>query len=302
MVYHEIKTRSGKKYNYLVKTIRDGKRWKKLRKYIGKGNLSKIKIMNEIEKFKNEIQKHDYLTEKQTEVIENIKMAFDSYLKRGGKSGLENFKEWFFTELTYNSNAIEGTSLSLRETSLIINEGIMPKNVSLREVNEAKNHKEALEFLLKYDGEVNENFILKIHSTILKNIDNNNAGKYRKVPVFIVGSDVKFPNHSEVPRLIKELIKWYKLNKKSMHPFELASLFSMKFVSIHPFIDGNGRCSRLLMNYILKKNSYPEINIYVKDRNNYLKAVRKANDENYSMIVDFLFLTLKKNYKFLREV
>ena len=302
MVYHEIKTRSGKKYNYLVKTIRDGKRWKKLRKYIGKGNLSKIKIMNEIEKFKNEIQKHDYLTEKQTEVIENIKMAFDSYLKRGGKSGLENFKEWFFTELTYNSNAIEGTSLSLRETSLIINEGIMPKNVSLREVNEAKNHKEALEFLLKYDGEVNENFILKIHSTILKNIDNNNAGKYRKVPVFIVGSDVKFPNHSEVPRLIKELIKWYKLNKKSMHPFELASLSSMKFVSIHPFIDGNGRCSRLLMNYILKKNSYPEINIYVKDRNNYLKAVRKANDENYSMIVDFLFLTLKKNYKFLREV
>ena len=87
-----------------------------------------------------------------------------------------------------------------------------------------------------------------------------------------------------------------------MHPFELAGVFSMKFVSIHPFIDGNGRCSRLLMNYILKKNNYPEINVYVKDRVNYLRAVRKANDENYAMIIDFLYMTLKKNYKFLEEV
>jgi len=301
MVYHEIQRKGKRKYNYLVKTIRHGKGWKKTRKYIGEGNLSKIKIRKEIEKFQKEVQKSIHLTQEQMQEIENIKTRFDAYLKKGGKSGLENFKEWFFTELTYNSNAIEGTSLSLRETSLIINEGIVPKNVSLREVNEAKNHKEALEFLLEYEGEVNENFILKIHSIILKNIDDNNAGKYRKVPVFIVGSNVKFPPHSEVPKLIRELVKWYKLNKKSMHTFELASLFSVKFVSIHPFIDGNGRCSRLLMNYILKKNNYPEINIYVKDRNNYLKSVRKANDEDYAMIVDFLFRILKKNYKFLGQ-
>ncbi len=302
MVYHEIQRKGKKKYNYLVKTIRHGKRWKKTRKYIGEGNLSRNKVMEEIEKFQLEIQKPIYLTEDQIETIENMKIRFDDYLKKGGKSGLENFKEWFFTELTYNSNAIEGTSLSLRETSLIINEGFVPKNVSLREISEAKNHKEALEFLLKYDGEVNENFILKLHLIILKNIDDNNAGKYRNVPVFIVGSNVKFSHYSKVPQLIKALVKWYKSSKKAMHPFELAALFSMKFVSIHPFIDGNGRCSRLLMNYILKKNKYPEINIYVKDRNNYLKSVRKANDENYSIIVDFLFRTFKKNYKFLIEV
>ncbi len=301
MVYHEVKLRSWKKYNYLVKTVRHGKRWKKIRKYIGEGNLSKNKIKKEIEKFQNVIQKPIYLTEVQAEEIENIKIIFDAYLRKGGKSGLENFKEWFFTELTYNSNAIEGTSLSLRETSLIINEGIVPKNVSLHEVNEAKNHKEALEFLLDYTGEVNEKFILKLHSMILRNIDDKNAGKYREVPVFIVGSDVKFPHHSKVPQLIKGLVKWYKSNKRTMHPFELAALFSMKFVSIHPFIDGNGRCSRLFMNYILKKNNYPEINIYVKYRNNYLKAVRKSNDEDYAMIVDFLFRTIKKNYEFLRE-
>ena len=299
MVYHEIKIRGGKRYNYLVKTIRYGEKWRKIRKYIGEGDISAGKISEEMKKFQKEVQKPKYLTKEQIEVIENIEIMFNAYLKKGGKSGLENFKEWFFTELTYNSNAIEGTSLSLRETSLIINEGIVPKNVSLREVNEAKNHKEVLEFLLKYNGEINERFILKLHSIILKNIDNNNAGKYRKVPVLIVGSDVKFPHHSKVPQLIKTLVKWYKSNKKTTHPFELAALFSMKFVSIHPFIDGNGRCSRLLMNYILKKNNYPEINIYVKDRNNYLKAVRKANNEDYAMIVDFIFRTLKKNYKFL---
>lgn len=301
MVYHEVQKRGEKRYNYLVKTIRHGKKWEKIRKYIGEGKMPTDKIKEEIKKFRSEVQKTSYLTEEQIEAIENIKTGFDDYLKKGGKSGLENFKEWFFTELTYNSNAIEGTSLSLRETSMIINEGILPKNASLREVNEAKNHKEALDFLLEYNGEVNEGFILKLHSIILKNIDDNNAGKYRNVPVFIVGSDVKFPHYSKISQLIKDLIKWYKSNKKSMHPFELAALFSVKFVSVHPFIDGNGRCSRLLMNYILKKNNYPEINIYVKDRNNYLKAVRNANDEDYGMLVEFLFRTLKKNYNFLKE-
>lgn len=299
MVYHEIKIRGGKRYNYLVKTIRHGKKWKKLRKYIGEGDIPESEIKEEAKRFQSEMRKPVYLTDEQAEYVENIKIAFDKYLKKGGASGTENFKEWFFTELTYNSNAIEGTSLGLKETFLIINEGIVPKNASLKEVNEAKNHKEALEFLLKYNGEINEKLILRLHSMILKNIDGSNAGKYRKTPVFIVGSDVKFPHHSKVPHLIRNLIKWYKSRKKAMHPFELAMLFSVKFVSIHPFTDGNGRCSRLLMNYILKKNRHPQINIYVKDRNNYLKAVRKANDGDYAMIVDFIFRTLKKNYKFL---
>ena len=301
MVYHEIKAKGGKRYNYLVRNIRHGKGWKKARKYIGEGIISHVRLGEEKEKFQNETQKHAYLTGEQIKVIGNIKNRFDAYLKEGGKSGLENFKEWFFTELTYNSNAIEGTSLGLRETSLIINEGIVPKNATLREVDEARNHKDALEFLLRYNGEVNESLILKLHSIILKNIDENNAGKYRRVPVFIVGSDVKFPHHSRILKLIRDLIKWHKINKKTMHPLELAALFSMKFVSIHPFVDGNGRCSRLLMNYILKRNSYPEINIYVKDRNNYLKSVRMANDEDYAMIIDFLFKTIMKNYKFLKE-
>ncbi|MBI4174736.1 MAG: Fic family protein [Candidatus Aenigmarchaeota archaeon] len=302
MVYHEVQKKGRKSYNYLVKSIRRGNKWEKKRKYIGAGKFSGDKIREEKEKFENELREASYLADMQKEAIENIKLRFESYLKKGGKSGVENFREWFFTDLTYNSNSIEGNSLSKRDTSLIINEGIVPRGASLREVNEAKNHKDALDFLLGYQGEVNEELMLKLHSIILKNIDDASAGKYRKVPVFVMGSDIRFPHHSKVPHLARNLIKWHKSNKKSMHPFELATLFSAKFVSIHPFTDGNGRCSRLLMNYTLKKSGYPEINIYVKDRNNYLKAVRKANDEDYAMLVDFLFRTLKKNYKFLAEM
>lgn len=300
MTYVETKVRNRKRYTYLVKTIRNGKKWKKIRKYIGEG-LSKDNIRKQKEIFKKTIAKPWFLNENRLNEIEKIRQKFDEYKKKAGKSGLERFNEWFFTELTYNSNAIEGTSLSLRDTSLIINENIVPKSANLREVTEAKNHKEALDFLLSYKGDVNEKFILKLHSIILKNIDDENAGNYRKVDVFISGEDVKFPPPQEVPKKMKELIKWYKKNKSRMNIFEIAALLSMKFVSIHPFTDGNGRISRFLMNYTLRKNGYPEVNIYVKDRANYIKAVRKANDEDYRMIVDFLFRILIKNYKFLEK-
>jgi fido (protein-threonine AMPylation protein) len=300
MTYIETKERNGKKYVYLVKTMRSGGKWKKIRKYIGEDS-SKEDIEKAREHFDKDSLRTDFLSSTQINEIDTIRKKFGEYKKKAGKSGLERFNEWFFTELTYNSNAIEGTSLSLRDTSMIINENVVPKNASLREVNEAKNHKEALDFLLSYDGDVNESLILKLHSIILKNMDNENAGRYRKVVVFIRGEDVKFPSHEKVPEEIKKLIKWYKANKSCMNPFELAILFSMKFVTIHPFIDGNGRVSRLLMNYILRKNRYPEINIYVKDRANYIRAVRKANDGSYEMIVDFALRTMKNNYKFLGE-
>ena len=301
MVYHEIKFRGKRRYNYLVHNVRHHNKWKKIRKYTGEGDISRKELSEQIEVFKRSLKKAKYLSMEQIAEVERIRNIFDSYLKKAGSAGVEKFNEWFFTELTYNSNAIEGTSLNLRETSLIINEDIVPRNASLREVNEARNHKEALQFLLHYKGDVNEGLILKVHSIILKSIDNKNAGAYRNIPLFIVGENVRFPPYKSVPELMRRLILWYKQNKNIIHPFELATIFSMRLVSIHPFVDGNGRVSRLLMNYILKKNGYPEINIYVKHRNNYLKAVRMANDESYTLIIDFLFRTLKKNYSFLEE-
>jgi len=187
--------------------------------------------------------------------------------------------------------------MSLQETSLVLNEGISPEGKTLREIYEAKNHAKALEFIKNYKGEVNELFILKIHSIVLKDISERFAGRYRENPIMVAGSDFRFPSPEKIPQLIRNLLYWYDKNKRKMHALELAAIFSMKFVSIHPFVDGNGRVSRLLMNFILQKKKYPWINIYNKQRQKYLNAVRESNDEHYEIILNFLIEILKENMK-----
>lgn len=298
MVYHEIREINGCKQNYLVFIKRENSKIVKKSKFIGSGNISKDKIKKLKKEFELEIfcnMASENISKEQILEIETLKRVYNKKIKLLSKEEFELFENTFFTELTYDSNAIEGSSLSLEDTNLILNEGIVPKGKTLREINEAKNHREAIKFIESYKGDLTELFILKLHSIILKDISERFAGRYRENPVRIFGSDVKFPDLEKVPQLVKNLTYWYKLNKSRMHPFELAVLFSMKLVSIHPFVDGNGRISRLIMNFLLKKKSYPWINIYMKQRAEYLKAVRNANDEKYKQIVDFCIKSLKEN-------
>lgn len=298
MVYHEIRIVNGEKKNYLIHNERENKKWIKKGKFIGRGEISKAKVDQMKKDFELEIisnKEYDYLKREQVEETEYLRRAYFEKVKRMHKEEFEQFESSFSTELTYNSNAIEGSSLSLQETSLLINENISPAGKTIREVYEAKNHAEALNLIKQYKGQITEELVLKLHSIILKNISEHFAGRYRENQVRIFGSDARFPDSAIVPQLMKNLIYWYNKNKKKLHPFELATIFSMKFVSIHPFIDGNGRISRLLMNFILIKNKYPKINVYNKQRAEYLKAVRKANEEDFSLIIDFLIRTLREN-------
>ncbi len=298
MVYYEVRKVNGKNQNYIIYNQRLNGKWIKKSKFIGSGALSKKEIEKLKEEFENEIlvgKNYKYLTKKQVEGIEFLKKVYNKKIKELNKEEFEKFEETFFTELTYDSNAIEGSSLSLEETALVINENIVPEGKTLREIYEAKNYKKALEFLRDYKGDFNEELILKLHSIILKDISERFAGNYRRTSVRIFKENVKFPTAEKVPQLVRNLIYWYKENKNKYHPFELAILISMKFVTIHPFIDGNGRVSRLLMNFLLGKKNYPWINIYRKNRQKYLNAVRKANEEDYSLIFPFLIETLKEN-------
>jgi len=300
MVYHEIRIVNEKKMNYLISNQRDNKKWKKTSKFIGTGNLQKADVTKLKKEFELELKvnkDYEYLKKEQTLEIEQLREIYNKGIKKLSKEEFVKFENSFFTELTYNSNAIEGNTLSLEETSLIINDGITPEGKTLREIYEAKNHIKALEFIRDYKGDINELFILKIHSIILKDISENFAGRYRENPVRVAGSDFSFPPPEKVPQLIKNLIYWYDKNKKKMHAFELACLFSIKLVSIHPFVDGNGRVSRILMNFILQKKKYPWINIYKKQREKYLNAIRKGNEEKYEQIIEFLINTLKENMK-----
>lgn len=300
MVYHEIRTVNEKKMNYLISNQRVEGKWKKTAKFIGSGELKKEDINRLKREFETELKvnkKYEYLDKEQVLKIEELSKKYNKGIKKLSKEEFVKFENSFFTELTYNSNAIEGNSLSLEETAIVVNEGLSPQGKTLREIYEAKNHMKALEFIRDYKGEINELFILKIHSIVLKNISEMFAGRYRENPVRVAGSDFRFPSPEKVPQLIGNLVYWYNKNKKKMHPLELAAIFSMKLVSIHPFVDGNGRVSRLLMNFILQKKKYPWINVYNKQRQGYLKAVRKGNDESYEEILNFLINSIKENMK-----
>ena len=298
MVYHEIRIKDGKKQNYLVSNARENGKYKKKSKFIGAGNIPKNKVFELKKEFEIELKtsiKYKYLSKEKVGEIERLKQKYSDNLHKLSKEEFEKFEESFFTELTYNSNAIEGSSLSLEETSLVVNENLVPEGKTLREVHEAKNHKQAINFIKSYKGDLDEQFILKIHSIILKDISERFVGKYRQANVKIFGSGVKFPPSEKIPQLVRNLIYWYKKHKKDYHQFELAVLVSMKFVTIHPFVDGNGRVSRLLMNFLLSKKNYSWINIYNKHRQKYLNAVQKANNEDYDLIFPLLIKTLKEN-------
>lgn len=212
--------------------------------------------------------------------IDNKKLILDS--KRPlNKEVVNNLKKYFDVELTYNSNAIEGNTLTITETKVILEDGItIGKGKSLREHLEVINHKEALDYvrdIVDKNIDINERVIKDIHHIILKSINNANAGVYRKANVLISGSIHRPVEHFLVEDKMSELIKWYDENKKKIHPINLAAEFHFRFVYIHPFIDGNGRTARLLMNLILMRNGYPISVIKNEDREKYMKALEIAS-------------------------
>ncbi len=305
VMYHEIRKPNGKVQNYLVYNNRKNNRWIKKSKFIGYGNLPPQKVSRLKKEFELELlssRKYLYLTEVQVLELEKLRQAYFKKTKALSREEFEQFETSYFTELTYNSNSIEGNSLSLEETSLVINENVVPEGKTLREIYEAKNHAQAIKFLRSYEQDVDERLILKLHSIILNNISERFAGRYREGAVRIFSSDVRFPDAEKVPQLVRNLIYWYKEHKKDYHPFELAVIFSTKLVSIHPFVDGNGRISRLLMNFILQRNKFPWISVYTKQRAEYLNVVRKGNDKEYVLIISFMVETLKENLKSFRLI
>jgi Fic family protein len=192
-------------------------------------------------------------------------------------------------EYTYNSNAIEGNTLTLRETQLVIREGVTVNGKSLRDHLEAKNHPKAIEYIenLATREGFAESDILKVHETIFSCVLEN-AGSYRKVQVYIEGSAHVPPPAFEVPALVSELMDWLQRNPDELRPIEVAAVFHHKLVSIHPFDDGNGRVARLLMNLLLIKNGYPLTVIRKVDRRRYYDTLAKADQGNLKPFVNFV--------------
>jgi len=208
-------------------------------------------------------------------------------------SAVKKLKEQFEVEMTYNSNAIEGNSLTLKETYLVINEGLTIKGKPLKDHLEAKSHKEALDYLYSLvekgkNNTVSERFIRSLNQILMQDIDREWAGKYRNSGVIIGGADHKPPEALEIPRLMQNLIAWVGDNNKKIHPVELASILHHKLVFIHPFFDGNGRTSRLTMNIILMHSGFPLVVILKNDRKRYYSTLSQADKGDYIPFVNFI--------------
>jgi Fic family protein len=200
---------------------------------------------------------------------------------------IQNLREVFRIEWIYHSNAIEGNTLNLLETKMVVEEDIAIGGKRLTEHFEAINHAKAIDFVeelvIKKEA-FTEGVLKKIHSIVLQNIDDENAGKYRMFNVRIakIPENVHIPPHFlDVPQQMKDLFTWYKKNQNSLHPVELASRFHFQLVYIHPFADGNGRTARLSMNLILMKHGYPPaiIKANPEHRFRYYEALEKASVE-----------------------
>lgn len=190
-----------------------------------------------------------------------------------------NLDDWFRVELTFTSNAIEGNTLTRQETAVVIEKGLTVGGKSLREHLEATNHAKALDFVYsliqKSPSQLTAQDILSIHEIILKGIDDNNAGQYRNVQVRISGSVVIMPNPRKVSDLMDNFLEWL-TEEHDLHPVAFAAEAHYRLVTIHPFVDGNGRSARLLMNLILMMHGYPPAIVRKRDRIVYICALEQA--------------------------
>ena len=182
-------------------------------------------------------------------------------------------------ELTHGSTAIEGNTLTLRETQLLIDEGIAPTAPrKLREIYESVNHHKALTWLHEFVGSrdaFGPEMLCKLHRFILANIDDERCGQFRHSPVMVVGAPLQPMRADKVPTAVDELTAW--INAAKDHPVVIALEAHYRFVKIHPFFDGNGRTARLLMNGILLRQNYPHTVIAADDRSRYLHALDDAD-------------------------
>jgi len=231
--------------------------------------------------------------------IDNLKESIDQH--RPFSKGLANsLHEKLIVEWTYNSNAIEGNTLTLSETKVVL-EGITIGGKSMVEHLETINHREAILFiedLISNKEPLSEWNIKNIHALILKEIDNINAGKYRTENVVISGARHIPPKHYEVGDLMQKLMAEYQNEWKVFHPVVRAALLHGEFVKIHPFIDGNGRTSRLLLNFELMKNGYTPIIIKNEERAKYYDVLDLAhttlNYEPFIKLVSKLVIESEK--------
>jgi Fic family protein len=291
MVTIRKKTINKKQYYYLEHSYKIKGKVKKKEIYLGK---SLPKNIEDIKKdFLNKIYKEKYYQD-----LDIIKKNYVSEFKALPKLAKTKYLENFMIQFTYDSNRIEGSTITLKETARLLEDGIAPRNRPIKDIKETEAHKKVFYEMLR-SKDLNLKEILHWHRMLFKETEPEIAGIIRKHGVQVAGSKAEFPFPAELDTLLREFIRWYNKNKDPLHPVKLAALAHLKFVSIHPFTDGNGRISRMIMNFILKRNNFPMLNIHYSNRDTYYTALERSQVKRIEVI--FVQHIIKRYLKAYRK-
>lgn len=277
-----------KNYYYLKHSYRKGKKVITKEIYLGKD------VPKNIEQIKKQ-----FLMDIKKELYDKLNRIKNNYSKEWKKYPVSVKKELmidFSVNFTYNTNAIEGSTINRDETEDIIKLKISP-NKPLRDVQETINHSKTFLKMLNEKKDLSLSLLLKWHNDIFSDSKPDIAGKIRDYHVKV--GDYICPDWQDIKKLMKDFFDWYHKNKDKEHPVELAAVAHYKFVKIHPFGDGNGRITRLITNFILHKKGFPLMVIEYKNRKSYYRALRKSDKEGEIVFARYFvrrFLTRYKRY------
>ena len=296
MVRVRKRTVGSRTYYYLEHSVRIGRAVRKREQYIGgrlPRNLKEVKAQ-----FLHEIRR-----ERWNPLLEAIRRGYAAEIRRTPPSGRERNLEAFAVEFTYNTQRIEGSTLTLRETANLLLHGRTPSERPLRDVQEAEAHRAVFRSLLSERKDLSMSLVLRTHHEMFRATRPDIAGRIREHQVAISGSRFVPPAPVEVYPLLRECFRWYDRAKAESHPVELAAVVHLKFVTVHPFSDGNGRVARLLMNFVLHRQGYPMLDIPYAGRNSYYGALERAQvrREDSIFIQWFLRRYVRENRRFVQK-
>jgi len=276
MVAVRKRTQGTQEYFYLEHTLRVDGKVEKRERYLGKA------IPHDIEKMKKEFLNELY-KQRWHHILAAIKKNHSVETKNTPPSAAKGELAKFAIHFTYDTQRIEGSTLSLRQTADLLERGITPAAKPVNDVKEAEAHNELFYELMKTKKDLSLSLVLEWHRRLFLSTKPDIAGTIRTHQVMISRSKFIPPSPVEVVPLLKAFFSWYDKNKTTLHPVELAALVHLKFVTIHPYGDGNGRISRLLMNFVLHKH-YPLLNIHYEGRSSYYTALERAQTKNSDYI------------------
>ena len=304
---------------FLVKDVWFKGNKSKVRKYICSGDAPSQELVETHRKFAFDLElkaakkvgkiavdkyKVRYLDPQFVISIEEIKYLHKRFTELLSKNEAEAYESNFEYYYVQGTTSIEGNTCSLAEAKDLLEHGIVPHTKSLREINEIQNFKKVKKYRDSYSGKVTVEFIMNLHNLIMENIDDDSCGIFRRTDdIGIIGCDALLCPSCEIENELDQIISfYYEQIKTGYSPFEEAIMFHYFFEMIHPFVDGNGRVGREILNFMLSKNKYPRVLFLGEDRENYLNALKHGNEGKYSLMVNyFAGIIIKQRLSVLKE-